>query len=90
NKRILELLEPVVGRDNLRATVTADVDFSQTEATAEEYRPNQGANTQASVRSSQSSEQTNANAAQPTGVPGAATNQPPVPATAPVNGASAP
>ena len=90
NKRIFDLLEPVVGRDNLRATVTADVDFSQTEATAEEYRPNQGANAQASVRSSQSSEQTNANAAQPTGVPGAATNQPPVPATAPVNGASAP
>jgi flagellar M-ring protein FliF len=90
NKRIFELLEPVVGRDNLRATVTADLDFSQTEATAEEYRPNQGPNTQASVRSSQNSESTNANAALPTGVPGAATNQPPVPATAPVNGASAP
>ncbi|MBA4218181.1 MAG: flagellar basal-body MS-ring/collar protein FliF [Roseateles sp.] len=90
NKRILDLLEPVVGHDNLRATVTADVDFSQTEATAEEYRPNQGPNAQASVRSSQSSEQTNASAAQPTGVPGAASNQPPVPATAPINGASAP
>ncbi len=90
NKRIFELLEPVVGRDNLRSTVTADVDFSQTEATAEEYRPNQGPNTQAAVRSSQSSEQTNANPALPAGVPGAATNQPPVPATAPINGASAP
>ena len=90
NKRIHELLEPVVGRDNLRATVTADVDFSQTEATAEEYRPNQGPNAQAAVRSSQSNESTNTNAGQPTGVPGAATNQPPVPATAPVNGASAP
>lgn len=90
NKRIFELLEPVVGRENLRASVTADVDFSQTEATAEEYRPNQGPNAQASVRSSQNSESTNANAAPPTGVPGAATNQPPVPATAPVNGASAP
>jgi flagellar M-ring protein FliF len=90
NKRIFELLEPVVGRDNLRATVTADVDFSQTEATAEEYRPNQGPNTQAAVRSNQSNESINANAAPPTGVPGAATNQPPVPATAPVNGASAP
>lgn len=90
NKRIFELLEPVVGRENLRATVTADLDFSQTEATAEEYRPNQGPNAQASVRSSQNSESTNANAALPTGVPGAATNQPPVPATAPVNGASAP
>jgi flagellar M-ring protein FliF len=90
NKRIFELLEPVVGRDNLRSTVTADVDFSQTEATAEEYRPNQGPNTQAAVRSSQSNEQTNANPALPTGVPGAASNQPPVPATAPINGASAP
>jgi flagellar M-ring protein FliF len=90
NKRIHDLLEPVVGRDNLRATVTADVDFSQTEATAEEYRPNQGPNAQAAVRSSQTNESNNANAALPTGVPGAATNQPPVPATAPVNGASAP
>ncbi len=90
NKRIFDLLEPVVGRDNLRSTVTADVDFSQTEATAEEYRPNQGPNTQAAVRSSQSNESNNASNATPTGVPGAATNQPPVPATAPVNGASAP
>ena len=90
NKRIFELLEPVVGRDNLRATVTADVDFSQTEATAEEYRPNQGPNAQAAVRSSQSNESTSSNAAGPTGVPGAAANQPPTPATAPINGASAP
>jgi len=90
NKRIFELLEPVVGRDNLRATVTADLDFSQTEATAEEYRPNQGPNAQATVRSSQSNESNNSSAGLATGVPGAATNQPPVPATAPVNGASAP
>ena len=90
NKRIVELLEPVVGRDNLRSSVTAEVDFSLTEATAEEFRPNQGANTTAAVRSSQSNESTNGASALPTGVPGAATNQPPVPATAPVNGASAP
>lgn len=86
HKRIYELLEPVVGRDNLRATVTADLDFSQIESTAEEYKPNQGANAQASVRSQQSQEAVNANPQLPTGVPGAATNQPPVPATAPVNG----
>lgn len=86
HKRIYELLEPVVGRDNLRATVTADLDFSQIESTAEEYKPNQGANAQASVRSQQSQEAINANPQLPTGVPGAATNQPPVPATAPVNG----
>ncbi|MEO3691300.1 flagellar basal-body MS-ring/collar protein FliF [Roseateles paludis] len=90
NKRIFDLLEPVVGRDNLRSTVSADMDFSQVESTAEEYRPNQGTNANATVRSSQTSEQNNANPAQPTGVPGAASNQPPVPATAPVNAASSP
>jgi flagellar M-ring protein FliF len=90
NRRIYELLEPVVGRDNLRATVTADVDFSQTEATSEEFKPNQGANASASVRSVQSTESTNGSGAAPSGVPGATTNQPPVPATAPITGAAAP
>lgn len=90
NKRIYELLEPVVGRENLRATVTADVDFSQIESTAEEYKPNQGQNLTAAVRSSQMNESQNGTPALPTGVPGAATNQPPVPATAPITGASAP
>ncbi len=90
NKRIYELLEPVVGRENLRATVTADVDFSQVESTAEEFKPNQGQNAAASVRSSQTNEAINSTPAPPTGVPGAATNQPPVPATAPINGQAAP
>ena len=90
HKRIYELLEPVVGRENLRATVTADVDFSQVESTAEEYKPNQGANASSAIRSQQTQESTNSTPSQPTGVPGAATNQPPVPAAAPINGASAP
>jgi len=90
NKRIYELLEPVVGRENLRATVTADVDFAQVESTAEEFKPNQGPNTTAAIRGLQTSEAINTTPAPPTGVPGAATNQPPVPATAPINGASAP
>ncbi|MFZ2987199.1 flagellar basal-body MS-ring/collar protein FliF, partial [Ideonella sp.] len=88
-KRVQELLEPVVGRDNLRATVTADIDFTQSEATSEQYRPNQG-DQPAAVRSAQTTESTNQGSTTPTGVPGAATNQPPVPATAPINGASAP
>ena len=41
-RRILDLLEPVVGRDNLRAQVNAEIDFSQSEATHEEFKPNQG------------------------------------------------
>jgi len=90
SKRIYELLEPVVGRDNLRATVTAEVDFSQTEATSEEFKPNQGANASASVRSLQSTESSNGSGGTPSGVPGATTNQPPSPATAPITGAAAP
>ena len=41
-RRVMDILEPVLGRDNLRAQVTADVDFAQTESTSEEYAPNQG------------------------------------------------
>jgi flagellar M-ring protein FliF len=88
-KRIQALIEPVVGKDNLRATVTADIDFSQSEATAEQFRPNQG-DQPAAVRSQQTSESNQPGQATPSGVPGAATNQPPTPATAPVNGAAAP
>jgi flagellar M-ring protein FliF len=88
-KRVQDILEPVLGRDNLRATVTAEVDFTQSESTAEQFRPNQGTEP-AAVRSQQSSESTTPGSATPTGVPGAASNQPPVPATAPINGASAP
>jgi len=91
SKRILELLEPIVGRDNLRATVAADIDFSQTEATSEEFRPNQGNEAKVSIRSQQVSEQPGgAGGGQPSGVPGAASNQPPVAATAPLTGASQP
>ena len=89
-KRIADLLEPIVGRDNLRATVAADVDFSQTEATSEEFRPNQGDKASVAIRSQQTSEQPGTNAATPSGVPGAASNQPPVAATAPLTGASQP
>lgn len=84
-RRITDILEPVVGRDNLRAQVTAEVDFSQSESTSEQFRPNQGGEP-AAVRSMQHLESTQTDAGTPTGVPGAATNQPPVPAQAPVNG----
>ncbi|MBK6852057.1 MAG: flagellar M-ring protein FliF [Burkholderiales bacterium] len=84
-KRVLDILEPVVGRDHLRAQVSADIDFTQSESTSEQFRPNQG-NEPAAVRSAQTVEQNNPGANQPSGVPGAATNQPPTPATAPING----
>ncbi len=88
-KRVIEILEPVVGRDNLRATIAADIDFSQTEATSESFKPNQGSEP-AAVRSQQSGVAGNAAQTAPSGVPGATSNQPPIPATAPLTGASSP
>lgn len=85
-KRIVDILEPLVGAGNVRAQVTAEVDFSQTESTAELYKPNQGSEP-AAVRSQQVSE-AGSGSAGPQGVPGALSNQPPTPATAPVNGAN--
>lgn len=74
NKRILDLLEPIVGAGNVRARVTADIDFSIQESTAESYKPNPAAD-QAAIRSQSINEVTNGGAAQAQGVPGAASNQ---------------
>lgn len=85
-QRVLDILEPVVGRNNVKAQVTAEVDFSQTEQTSESHRPNQTPESGA-VRSQQVVESTNTTGSStPSGVPGATTNQPPGPAAAPVNG----
>lgn len=88
HQRVVGILEPVLGRDNLRATVTAELDFTQVESTSEAYKPNQTG--EATVRSQRSSEATNATTNTPAGVPGAASNQPGQPATAPLqaNGAA--
>ena len=88
-RRVLELIEPVVGRENLRATITADVDFSETMLVSEEYKPNQG-DAPATVRVQQTMESSQGQATPPAGVPGAQSNQPPTPATAPVNGPTQP
>lgn len=85
-QRILDILEPVVGAGNLRAQVTAEIDFSESQSTSEEFRPNQDIS-QAAVRSHRQSSATgNELARLPSGVPGAASNQPPEAVTAPVNG----
>ncbi|MCB8748221.1 flagellar M-ring protein FliF [Rhodoferax sp. U2-2l] len=87
-KRILDILEPVVGRQNVRAQVTAELDFSQTESTSELFKPNQTPDAIA-IRSQQLMESTNAAGnGLATGVPGAVTNQPPGPTAAPINGAA--
>jgi flagellar M-ring protein FliF len=84
-KNVLALLEPVVGRENLRATVAADVDFSETLQVSEEFKPNQG-NAPASVKVQQTLESSQPGAGVPSGVPGAQSNQPPREASAPITG----
>ena len=84
-RRVLDLLEPIVGRSNVRAQITADVDFAQFEQTAETFKPNVG---EASVRSMAVNEANNGSATGAQGVPGALTNQPPANATAPLQGGS--
>ncbi len=81
-KRIEDILLPIVGNGNARVQVAADVDFSQNEQTAETHRPNTTP-PDIAIRSQQTSESgTVTPNAQ--GVPGALSNQPPVPATAPI------
>jgi flagellar M-ring protein FliF len=88
-RRILDILEPLVGPGNVKAQVSADIDFSLVESTSEAHRPNQG-NEPSAVRSQQTVVDGAAGAALPAGVPGAVTNQPPATGTAPINGAAAP
>jgi len=75
--RIERMLNPIVGLGNIRAQVTAELDFTQTESTQETFNPDLPA-----VRSEQSSEEQSQGASQG-GIPGALSNQPPVNATAP-------
>ena len=81
-KRIQDILSPITGVQNVRAQVTASLDFTTTEQTSELFKPNQPPNA-AAVRSMQSSESLDG-IKKPGGVPGALSNQPPVPATAPI------
>lgn len=86
SRRILDILEPVVGRQNVKAQVTAELDFSLTESTSESHKPNQSPEATV-IRSQQTSESSNGSAGgPPAGVPGATSNQPPGPSSAPING----
>ena len=75
--RIERMLSPIVGLGNVRAQVTAEVDFTQTESTQETFNPDLPA-----VRSEQSSEEESQGSSLG-GIPGALTNQPPANAAAP-------
>lgn len=73
-QRIENLLSAFVGPGRVRAQVVAQIDTSISAETREQYRPGSQI-----VRNEQLSEQISQTAGGPTGVPGALTNQPPVP-----------
>ena len=81
-KRIEAILIPIVGQENVRAQVAADVDFAHSEQMDERYKPNQTPES-AALRSQQTSESMTTGQGEG-GVPGALSNQPPAPATAPI------
>ena len=81
-KRIEAILAPIVGANNVRAQVAADVDFSQTDLVAETYKPNP--NPDVAIRSQQVAE-TGSGSPPAAGIPGALSNQPPAPATAAIS-----
>ena len=84
-RRIIELLEPMLGSGRVRATVTADVDFTVTEETHENYDPQKTA-----VRSEQTSKEQRRGGDGAEGIPGALSNQPPGTSGAPVIPGAAP
>ncbi|HZN25013.1 MAG TPA: flagellar basal-body MS-ring/collar protein FliF [Burkholderiales bacterium] len=83
-RRVESILAPVLGDGNVKAQVSAELDFNEVEHAEETYKPNQKPD-EAAIRAQQTSE-AGGTAAAPgaSGVPGALSNQPPVPATAPI------
>lgn len=77
SERIVNLLAPMLGPDRVRATVTAEVDFTEREETREDYDPDNTA-----VRSEQVAEDRHGDSAGTGGIPGALSNTPPPPLVA--------
>ncbi|QJQ94395.1 MULTISPECIES: flagellar basal-body MS-ring/collar protein FliF [Halomonadaceae] len=75
-RRIENILAPILGSQNLRAQVAAQIDFSSREETSERFGPNQAPN-EAAVRSSQLSTSYSGSDDIARGIPGALTNTPP-------------
>ncbi|OIQ97436.1 flagellar M-ring protein [mine drainage metagenome] len=82
-KRVESIIAPIVGEKNVRAEASAEVDFSTLEQAAETYKPNPQP-AEAAIRSQQTNETKTTDGVAASGVPGALSNQPPVPATAPL------
>lgn len=77
-QRVHNILLPVLGNGRYKAEVSADVDFSAVESTSETFNPDQPA-----LRSEQQVSEQRSSSLGAQGVPGALSNQPPLPASAP-------
>lgn len=86
-QRILTLLTPLVGAGNVRAQVSATIDFALREQTSETYHPNEAPGS-AAIRSRQTSDSVQRDRPTAQGVPGALSNEPPANATAPIQAAT--
>jgi flagellar M-ring protein FliF len=82
--KVVSLLEPLAGRDNVRATVSLNFDEGSEERTDEIYDP-----TQVATASMQRTEQTTNQGGRPGGVPGTASNTPAASAQGAVQGSAA-
>lgn len=74
--RLNNLLEPVLGRERFRAEIAVELDFTQSEQTAEIFNPDLPA-----VRSEQTTKEQTLEGDGAAGVPGALANQPPAEGT---------
>jgi flagellar M-ring protein FliF len=81
-RRVSAILEPIAGKGGYRAQVTVDLNFDERERTAETFGRNSPPNEQ-SIRSQQSLE-SGGRFSSSGGIPGALTNQPPLPPEAPI------
>jgi flagellar M-ring protein FliF len=81
-RRIEDILAPLVGRQNVKAQVSVDIDFSRVEYTSESHQPN---NSGGVIRSQQLLENNSQGNTSVPGVPGASSNQAVPPPTMPLN-----
>lgn len=87
-ERVEKIIIPILGQQNVKVQVNADIDFSRQESTSEIYDPNSDASNQ-TIRSKQHIENSQlASSNIIGGVPGALSNQPVPTPSAPIDGES--
>ncbi|SCC23595.1 flagellar basal-body MS-ring/collar protein FliF [Gilliamella intestini] len=84
-QRVEKIIIPILGKNNVKVQVNADVDFSRQESTSETYDPNSDIANQTIRSKQQIANQQSANSNGIGGVPGALSNQPLPTSNAPID-----